>query len=229
VSSPEAGTAFFRDDQPAGFVHTVDWETTGDVTVASFVLNAAHDHNSLNRSFDLFRLLGFNTSSSEFDLLYEFNPSIPYGGGPTLNNLTVCANVPPVTTNRFRAEFVQHQSGGFPGPRVYELDAFTTPKATNVGTEGVAAVPTAGVLRPVYPNPTSGTTSLPYNTSIHGHVRLAVYDLLGREVAVLFEGLQAAGSHEATMQAEVLPSGVYFVQLTTPDGFRQTRGLTVVR
>ena len=228
-STPEEGTAFFRDDQAAGFVHAVEWETTGDLTVGSFVLTAAHDGNSLSRSFNLFRLLGFNTTSNEFDLLYEFEPSIPYGGGATLNNLMACANLPVVTTNRFRAEFVQHHGGGFPGPRVYELDAFSTPKGTPVSTEVDAEVPTAGLLNPAYPNPTSGLTALPYDTSVHGHVRLAVYDVLGREVEVLFDGRQAAGRHEAVMQAGALPPGVYFVQLTTPDGFRQTRGLTVVR
>ena len=43
---------------------------------------------------------------------------------------------------------------------------------------------------------------------------LAVYDVLGRTVSVLADGMQGAGEYEAVLAAEGLPSGVYFVRLT---------------
>jgi len=146
-----------------------------------------------------------------------------------LNILTVCANVPSLTTNRFRAEFVQNLSGSFAGPRVVELDAFSTPKGIRVGSETLDGAAPEGSLYAPYPNPTSGNVALPYETSRPGHVKLAVYDVLGREVKVLFDGLRAAGRHEAIVNVDTLPSALYFVQLTTPDGSRHTRGLSVVR
>jgi hypothetical protein len=67
-----------------------------------------------------------------------------------------------------------------------------------------------------------------YATPEAGRVTLAVYDVLGRRVAVLADAVQPAGPHEATLNAEGLASGVYLVRLTTPTG-RQTQRLTVVR
>jgi hypothetical protein len=60
----------------------------------------------------------------------------------------------------------------------------------------------------------------------HGAATLAVYDLLGRRVATVFEN--ASAPREATLSVAALPSGVYVVRLTTADGVRQSR-LVVAR
>ena len=57
--------------------------------------------------------------------------------------------------------------------------------------------------------------------------RAAVYDVLGREVAVLHDGPLAAGSHRLTFHAD-LPAGVYLVR-ATGDGVRAAQRVTVVR
>jgi hypothetical protein len=44
-----------------------------------------------------------------------------------------------------------------------------------------------------------------------------VYDVLGREVATLVETIQTAGTHEASLNASGLPSGVYLYRLETSD------------
>ena len=59
-------------------------------------------------------------------------------------------------------------------------------------------------------------------------VRLAVYDLLGHEVALLVDGYQQAGSHLVTFDARRLSSGVYFYRLTA-GGSVKTRKMTLVR
>ena len=46
-------------------------------------------------------------------------------------------------------------------------------------------------------------------------MRLTVYDVLGREVAVLVDERLPAGRHEAVFEASGLPSGVYVYQLQT--------------
>lgn len=224
----EAGNAFFRDDQADGFVHSVEWETTGDIIPRSFVLRAAHDQGLLRRSFRTFRLFGFDEGAESFELLYEFDPPLPYGEGTDENFLSTCANLPELTTSRFRAEFVQQGGGAFSGPRVIELDAFSTPIGFPVSAEDAGAAPGALALHTPYPNPSRGRVTLAYDLGEGDHVRLAVYDLLGREVAVLFDGGRSAGRYEAIWDGRGLAAGLYLARMTT-DHFTQTRRVTLLR
>jgi hypothetical protein len=54
-------------------------------------------------------------------------------------------------------------------------------------------------------------------------VRLAVYDLLGREVAVLVNEMKAPGSYQATFEASGLASGVYLSRMTAGDFVKTVR------
>ena len=78
------------------------------------------------------------------------------------------------------------------------------------------------------PNPAQYDSMLRYTLPKTGPVMLAVYDLLGRRVATLFEGLQTAGSHEALFETDGLPSGVYVLRLEA-SGRVATSKVTVVR
>jgi len=66
----------------------------------------------------------------------------------------------------------------------------------------------------VAPNPVRGMGRVTFTLPEVAQVRLAVYDVLGREVAVLAEGTQAPGPHEATLDATALPPGLYVARLT---------------
>jgi hypothetical protein len=63
------------------------------------------------------------------------------------------------------------------------------------------------------PNPVRTTTTLRYTVPRSGPVSLRVYDVLGREVAVLVDREQAAGPHTVPFDAFGLPGGVYFYRL----------------
>jgi fibronectin-binding autotransporter adhesin len=78
------------------------------------------------------------------------------------------------------------------------------------------------------PNPVAGRATVRYSLAEAGPVRVAVADLLGREVAVLVDGERAAGAHEAALDAGRLAPGVYVVRLTTGGGV-QARRITVAR
>ncbi|MBI1937136.1 MAG: T9SS type A sorting domain-containing protein [Ignavibacteriales bacterium] len=65
------------------------------------------------------------------------------------------------------------------------------------------------------PNPFNPTTKITFTLPAKDVVRLKVYDILGREVAVLADGLFETGKHEIEFNASRLPSGVYFYNLTT--------------
>lgn len=80
-----------------------------------------------------------------------------------------------------------------------------------------------------YPNPFSAGLEIAYQTSSPGHVRLTMHDLLGREVAVLADGLMPAGIHRASWIVDGnLPPGVYTSVLSTPQG-RATRTQVLIR
>ncbi|MEM7786097.1 MAG: binary toxin-like calcium binding domain-containing protein [Bacteroidota bacterium] len=110
----------------------------------------------------------------------------------------------------------------------------TQARSVTFGARPVAAEEAAPEAEPVlelaqsFPNPTRGRATILYRLGEPGPVRLAVYDLLGREVAVLVDEPKAAGDHEATLDAAGFASGVYVYRLTAGDR-AETRRLTVVR
>ncbi len=66
-----------------------------------------------------------------------------------------------------------------------------------------------------YPNPFNPETIIEYTLPRTESVRLVVYDLLGREVARLVDGVQPAGRHRVRFQARELSSGTYVYRLET--------------
>ena len=78
------------------------------------------------------------------------------------------------------------------------------------------------------PNPFAQQTRLAFDVAEAAHVRLAVYDVLGREVAVLAEGIVEAGRHEATFDARGLAAGAYVWRLEV-GGTVETGRLTLTR
>jgi hypothetical protein len=83
---------------------------------------------------------------------------------------------------------------------------------TDVEEEGT--VPAACHLDQNYPNPFNPTTSIQYQLPAAGGVKLAIYDLLGREVAVLVDEVKGPGFHVAQFDAQNLASGIYLYRLT---------------
>ena len=90
------------------------------------------------------------------------------------------------------------------------------------------AVPDGFRLDQNYPNPFNPSTRIRYALGAPQAVQLRIYDLLGREVAVLVDGLRAAGQHEVVFEAGDLPGGIYLYRLTTPR-FTRTRTLTLLK
>jgi len=64
-----------------------------------------------------------------------------------------------------------------------------------------------------YPNPFNPSTTISYFMPHPGFIILRIYDVLGREVKVLFNGVQTAGRHKIIFDAGTLPSGIYFYEL----------------
>jgi photosystem II stability/assembly factor-like uncharacterized protein len=84
-----------------------------------------------------------------------------------------------------------------------------------------------------WPNPFSDATIIPYYLPMNAMVRLSVYDVSGREVSRLFEGVRREGDHEFGWDSgdrlgEKLASGLYFLRLETSAG-TDTRKIVILR
>ncbi len=94
-------------------------------------------------------------------------------------------------------------------------------------TDAPAAPRAATAALSVAPNPARGPAAVTLTLGAPGPARVAVYDALGREVAVLHDGPLGAGTHRL-MWADAAPPGLYIVRLDGPDG-ATTRPLIRVR
>ncbi len=88
--------------------------------------------------------------------------------------------------------------------------------------------PTFSFLHEAFPNPFNATTTLSFDLPQSAKVRLSVFDLLGREVAVLVDAVVVAGSHRVSFDGADLASGIYFARLAAGDRV-QTRKLVVLK
>jgi len=79
---------------------------------------------------------------------------------------------------------------------------------------GEGAVPERFALLPNYPNPFNPSTNLRFTIGSAQHVRVDVYDVLGRRVASLVDRDLSAGTHAIQWNAAGMPGGVYYCRMT---------------
>jgi len=73
------------------------------------------------------------------------------------------------------------------------------------------------MLNQNYPNPFNPSTNITYSIDKKDFVRLAVYDVLGKEVQVLVNTVQSQGSYYVQFDGSKLASGVYYYRLESGD------------
>lgn len=88
--------------------------------------------------------------------------------------------------------------------------------------------PVAFELHQNHPNPFNPTTNISFDLPESGHVSIRVYDLLGRQVAVLANGDFQAGSHTLPFDARDLSSGTYLYRLVT-DSYQKSRTMQLIK
>jgi len=102
---------------------------------------------------------------------------------------------------------------------------------TETGSNAVADAPGTPKefrLEQNYPNPFNPTTGVRFQVPGASDVKITVYDILGREVAVLVNERKPAGNYQVTFDAGGLASGVYLYQLKA-NQFVQTHTMLVVK
>ena len=78
---------------------------------------------------------------------------------------------------------------------------------------GNGVIPVEFGLQAIYPSPFNSTTTIRFGIDIAEQTSITVYDLLGREVVKLFEGVPDVGYHQQVWKASDMPSGLFIVRL----------------
>lgn len=115
----------------------------------------------------------------------------------------------------------QFGEGAFSNAGQFHVDYVILSVEDDLRTKGFA-------LTQNYPNPFNPNTSIGYQLSAGGKIKLTVFDLLGREVATLVDESKPAGKYSVNFKADGLPSGVYIYQLKSGSSV-QTKKMLLVK
>jgi phosphatidylserine/phosphatidylglycerophosphate/cardiolipin synthase-like enzyme len=98
---------------------------------------------------------------------------------------------------------------------------------TSVG-EQKSNMPARYELSQNYPNPFNPITNISYQVPSAGHINLKVYDILGREAAILVDEIKPAGTYSVRWEASHFSSGMYFYRLQAGH-FVDTKKLLLIK
>jgi hypothetical protein len=107
------------------------------------------------------------------------------------------------------------------------IDVTMTVDYTGVA-DAETVLPAEYRLDQAYPNPFNPVATIPYSLRETGHTKLAVYNVLGQQVAVLVDDVREAGEHSVMFDGRSLASGVYFYRLEAGD-FMKTRKVVLMK
>lgn len=89
--------------------------------------------------------------------------------------------------------------------------------------------PTSILLEQNFPNPFNPTTSISFEVLQASHVSVRIYDLIGREVDVLWNKYTAAGHYQLTFEASNLATGSYIYRLLAGNGVVYSKKMTLIK
>ena len=90
------------------------------------------------------------------------------------------------------------------------------------------AIPVQYFINQNYPNPFNPATTIEYRLPRTAHVHLILYDIRGRKVKELVNGIRKAGIHRIALDASFLCSGIYYYTIRTP-GFTQSKKIILIK
>jgi len=102
-------------------------------------------------------------------------------------------------------------------------------RTSRVGIDnGPALFPSEFQLSQNYPNPFNAQTTIQYSLPNQSVVSIDIFDILGRKITQLSEGVQESGTHEIIWDASDVTSGVYFYRLTAGE-YQETRRMLMLK
>jgi len=172
-------------------------------------INCNQINNMFLYSGDPVTLIGWlNRSSSDQKMLYNTGPFTLIKGKPVdiivsytagtgtdpVNSISVARNICAAVRNYYNQNL---------------------PISNIDGISEKTSVPLNYILFQNYPNPFNPITTIKYQLKFSGWITLKIYDILGREVAVIVNEEKPAGDYSVTFNADKLSSGIYFYKIQT--------------
>lgn len=122
--------------------------------------------------------------------------------------------------------FAGHYTAGIAESEVYF--GFWYLRNEAVSATGEELQPMVNKLYTNYPNPFNPSTTIGFSLEKEARVRVEVFDLRGRRVDSVFEGIKPAGRHSLQYQPRHLASGSYVI-LMRAGSFRATQRMTLIK
>lgn len=160
---------------------------------------------------------GFNISTNNGANWVQMNSGLPPQN--LISAMCAFAINPSAGVIAFYAGLFENTSNG---ARVFKLEK-------TIGIQTISSeIPEGFSLSQNYPNPFNPSTKIKFAIPKSSFIKLAVYDMLGREVSNLVNSKLNAGTYEYTFEAHAFNSGVYFYKLET-SGFIETKKMLLVK
>ncbi len=214
LDGPTANDAGDPDDGPnrmQNYADLSDVRVSGDVLTVTFQVDTAPE----NATYPLHLQLYAAKDMGGATVLAHLSASVPYEAADAqasvTRQITLSAEDTALNLQQLRAA-------------VFDADGNASELSlipVTVAAEDAPEVPQEMVLAQNYPNPFNPETRIAYALPRQAHVRLAVFDVLGRQVALLVDGAQPAGTHEVRLEGRGLPSGTYLYRLRAGEAEQQ--------
>lgn len=108
----------------------------------------------------------------------------------------------------------------------FEMNDYATITLPNDYWENI---PTEFSIKDVFPNPFNLSTMVRVGLPHMSELQICVYNILGKQIAVIAEGQYTKGYHNFTFNADHLSSGVYFIMTTVPTNINDHRKVLLLR
>ena len=235
----------FRSNQSAGaayadefdYQYTPPGRTRETSRLAKSTAVTANDYAwsfiPINRFWAVYDTLAEGSFTAAISFTYDPARDFPATAGFSEDSLVIAGVNPfsdqlealPSTLDKSTHTITAEYSSFF---GIWVVAARTTTLLTNVNSARRPEMPAGYTLHQNYPNPFNPATMVSYDLPRETHVRLAIYDLLGKEVAVIANDRQLAGAHAILFDGAALASGIY-ICLMQAGNFMDTKKIVLVK
>jgi hypothetical protein len=108
------------------------------------------------------------------------------------------------------------------------IDAYDAVQSLITSTGNQNNIPEDFIILQSYPNPFNPSTKVRFSVPERSDVRLTLHDILGREIAVLFNDVMNAGTREIELDGSNLASGVYLVRMNAAN-YQKTLKISLLK